>query len=115
MVPLDPAEGVCYTEPMCDEENEEELYCIYQIIALDQDQVNPTVNGRISWERDSSRTSNSDEEIERWQNRLHKVTTLNCNRMVRSLCCVTIEGRELLTGTTHMEELVERCEMPILE
>lgn len=40
---------------------------------------------------------------------------LNCNRMVRSLHCVTIEARELLIDTTHREELVDHCEMTSLE
>jgi len=34
---LDPAEGEHYTKPVCDEENDDELDCIYQIIAQDQD------------------------------------------------------------------------------
>jgi hypothetical protein len=51
----------------------------------------------FSWERESSCTSDSDEEIERWQNRLHEVTTLNCNMMTRSLRCVSTEVRDLPT------------------
>jgi len=68
VVQLDAAEGACYTEPMHDEDSDDELDCIYQITAQDQDRVNPIADRRISWERDSSYTSNSDEEIERWQN-----------------------------------------------
>lgn len=64
IVPLVPAEGACYTKPVHDEDNDEELDCIYQITVKDQDQVNPIVDGRISWEHDSSCTSDSDEEIE---------------------------------------------------
>ena len=64
IVPLDPAEGVRYIEPMHDEDSDDELDCIYQNIAQDHDQVNTIADGRISWERDSSYTSDSDEEIE---------------------------------------------------
>lgn len=48
---------------------------------------------------------------------MHEVTTLNCNMMVRSLRCVTIEAGELPTdaGATNVEELVDRCEKAILE
>ena len=53
------------------------------------------MDGRISWERESSYTSDSDEEIDRWQNRLHEVTTLNSNIMTRSLHCVSSEVRNL--------------------
>ena len=42
---------------------------------------------------------------------------LNCNMMVRSLCCVTIEARELPmdAGATNMEEHVDHSEKIILE
>ena len=90
VVPLDPAKGVRYTEPMCNDDNNDELDCIYYITVQDQDQVNPSTDGRISWECDSSCTSNSDEdeEVEHWQNQLHEVRTLNCNMMIRSLHCM---------------------------
>ena len=68
VVPLDPAKGVRYIELVHDKDSDDELECIYQITAQYHDQVNPIVDGRISWEHDSSCTSDSDEEIERWQN-----------------------------------------------
>lgn len=82
MVLLDPTEWLRYTEPMRDADSDDELDCIYQITVQDQDRVNLTVDGRLSWDDDSSCTSDSDEEVERWQNWLHEVTMLNCNRMV---------------------------------
>lgn len=106
VVPLDPTEGACYTEPVRDDNIDIELDCIYQITTRDQDRVNLIEDGPISWERDSSCTSDSDEEIKRWQNRLHEVTTLNCNQMTRMLRRVVSEVKELLAaeGTTRMEE-----------
>ena len=95
MVPLNPVEGSRYTELVCDDESDDNLDCIYKITIWEQDWVNPTTHGRISWERESSYTSNLDEKIERWQNRLHEVTTLNYNMVIRSLCCVTTEVRDL--------------------
>lgn len=76
-----------------------------------------TANGRISWERDSSCTSDSDEEVERWQNQLHEVIMLNCNMMIRSLHCVTIEERELPTydGVTVVDEFLDKFESVIPE
>ena len=62
MVPLDPAEGSRYTDSVRDDD----LDYIYKITAGEQDWVNPTKDGRLSWERESSCTSDSDEEIERW-------------------------------------------------
>lgn len=117
VVPLDPAEGVGYTEPVRDDDSDNELDCIYQIMMQDQDQVNLTADGRISWEHDSSCTSDSDEEIEHWQNRLHEVTTLNCNMMIRSLWCVTPEEREIPTydGVTSVDELLDKFESIVLD
>lgn len=53
IVPLDPAEGSRYTEPVCDYESDDDLDCIYKITMLDQDWVNPTTDGRITWDHES--------------------------------------------------------------
>lgn len=46
IVPLDPIEGVCYTEPVCNyEESDDELNQIYKIIMWDQDWINPMADG----------------------------------------------------------------------
>jgi len=95
VVPLDLVEGLRYTDPVHDCDSDDDLDCIYKKTAQDHDWVNPAVDGRISWERESTCTSDLDKEIERWQNWLHKVTTLNCNVMIRSLHCVATEARDL--------------------
>ena len=79
--------------------------------------MNPTTDGRISWECESSYTSDSYKEIERWMNRLHEVTTLNCNMMVRSLHYVRMEARELLTydGLMVMDGFLTKFEIVVLE
>ena len=59
--------------------------------------MNPTMDGWIALEHESSCTSDSNEETEQWKNRLHEVTTLNCNMMTRSLHCVSTEVRDLPT------------------
>ena len=112
VVPLDLAEGARYTGPVRNDESDDDLECIYKITIQDQYWVNPTADGRISWERESSYTSDSDEEVERWQNQLHEVTTLNCNMMIRSLRRMTTEERELLTydGLTVVDEFLRKFE-----
>ena len=45
VVPLDPAEGACYTEPLRKDDNDDDLDCIYQITMQDQDWVNSTEDG----------------------------------------------------------------------
>ena len=57
----------------------------------EQDCVNPTVEGKLSWEHDSSCTSNSEEELEYWKNRLHEVSTSRCARITKSVHCMISE------------------------
>lgn len=57
--------------------------------------MNPTMDGRILWEHESSCTSDSNEETKIWQNWLHELTMLNCNMMIISLLCVATEARNL--------------------
>ena len=65
IVPLDPAEGSRYTEPVCDYGSDDDLDYIYKIKTRDRDLVNPIVDGRIMWDCESSCTSVSNKEIER--------------------------------------------------
>ena len=65
VVPLDPAKGPRYTEPVRDyEESNDDLDQIYKITTQYQDWVNPIVDGCIAWDRESSCTSYSYEELE---------------------------------------------------
>ena len=63
IVPLDLAKGERYTEPV---REEEEVDHIYKLTARDEDWINPTTNGVLSWERDNECFSDSDEEMENW-------------------------------------------------
>ena len=65
VVPLDPAEGECYTKPVCNEETNDELDCIYQIVVQNPGQMHYNDNRRTSWERESICTIDSEEETER--------------------------------------------------
>ena len=73
IVPLDPAEGVRYTEPAYEEE---ELDHIYRMIAQDEDQGDPTTGGVFNWEKNREYFSDPDIELESWQTRLHNVSAL---------------------------------------
>ena len=79
--------------------------------------MNPTTERWISWEYESSCMSNSNEEIERWQNRLYKVTTLNCNMMTRSLHYVFKEVGDLPVddGLSEVDTFFDRFEREVLE
>ena len=65
IVLLDPIEASRYTKLVRDYESDDDLDCIYKITIRDQDWVNPTVDGRITWDRESSYTLDFDEELER--------------------------------------------------
>lgn len=68
-MPLDPAEGTCYTKPVHDfVEDDDDLDQMYKIIVRGKYWINPTADGRIVWDRDSSYTSDSNEELEHWEN-----------------------------------------------
>lgn len=68
IVPLDPTEGVCYTEQIHDYvENDNEMDQIYKITTRDQDWINPMIDGWTAWERYISCTSDSNEELEHWK------------------------------------------------
>ena len=64
IIPLDLDEGSRYTEPVHDYDSDDYLDCIYKITSRDQDWVNHTVDGWITFECEISCTSDSDEEIE---------------------------------------------------
>jgi len=66
VVPLDPIEGAQYTESVHDDNSDDDLNYIYKITIKGEDWVNPTIDGRISWERENSCTSDLDEEIKQW-------------------------------------------------
>ena len=75
--------------------------------------MNPTADGHIAWDRESSFTSNSDEELEHLQNRLHEVSTIHCNMMTKSLRYVSSKVKDLphydgLTDADHFLDAFER-------
>ena len=90
IVPLDPAEGPQFTEPTYEKE---ELDHIYKITAQDEDQVNPTYEGMLCWEKDNESFSDFDEELENWQGRLHEVSTLRSLWTIRNFCCISTTER----------------------
>lgn len=66
VVLLDPPKGVRYIVPVCDNDSDDDLDFIYMITMQEEDWVNPTADGRISWEHEISYSSDLDEEIEQW-------------------------------------------------
>jgi hypothetical protein len=78
-VPLDPSEGERFVEPTClDLEKIEQLY---RTTTRDEDYVNPTVDGILSWRSITSCATDSYTGLEKWQQRLHEVSMRRCERI----------------------------------
>lgn len=56
IMPLDFAEGVRYTEPVCDYVEDDDIDQIFKRTVHDEDWINPTADGWIMWDRDKSCT-----------------------------------------------------------
>ena len=82
---LDPLKGPRYVEPVFKEGHGDHLGTIYIIIALWEDYINPTTDGNLSWKCESSCTLESGEALEKWQNRLHEVSSIKCARITKSV------------------------------
>ena len=62
--PLDPSEGARYTELDKEEYNAVEIDNIYQVTTKEEEQINPTADGKFNWQHDTSFASDSKEELE---------------------------------------------------
>ena len=64
IVSLDLTKGAQYTEPNHDYYEDENIEHIYKLTTWNEDWINPTVDQRISWEKDNSYQSDSNKELE---------------------------------------------------
>ena len=69
VIPLDPSQGKRYTETLKDED-QDVLDQIYNITAKEEDYEDPHVEG---WEFGSSCMTDSEDDLESWQNRLYEL------------------------------------------
>lgn len=60
IVPLDPAEGAWYTEPIWDYYEEDDIKQIYKLTMWNEDWINPMADGRNTWEKENSCNLGSD-------------------------------------------------------
>jgi hypothetical protein len=79
IAPFDPSEGERFVEPTC--LYLEEINQLYRTIAHDEDYVNATADGILSWRSITSCVMDSDTGLEKWKQRLHKVSTRRCTRI----------------------------------
>jgi len=60
----------------------------------DEDYVKPTADGVLSWWSITSCATDSDTGLEKWQQRLHKVSMRRCARIDRAVRWIGIEIKE---------------------
>ena len=95
IAPLDPYQGPRYIEPIRAEEEAHNIDSLYQMTANQNDYINPTAEGNISWRCDSSCASDSDVGLENWQNRLYEVLARRCTYLTKSLRWIRAELKDI--------------------
>ena len=108
IAPLDPSMGPCYTKPIRDEEEEKEIDDLYKMTTTQDDYINPTIDGTLSWRYTSSYTSNSKAGLENWKNRMHEISGRRCAHLTKSLPCIGTEVCEDPTfdGLTSIQKFL---------
>jgi hypothetical protein len=76
IAPLDPSEGERFVKPTC--LDLEEIGQLYRTTVHEEDYINPTADGVLSWCNITSCATDSDTGLENWQQRLHEVSTRRC-------------------------------------
>ena len=105
IIPLDPSQGERYTEPLRDED-QDVLEHIYNITAKEEDYVDPSAEGIIDWQCNSSCMTDSDDGLENWQNLLYELHGHRCARLTKSLRWLTSQTSALpiFDSSTNTEE-----------
>jgi hypothetical protein len=83
IAPLDPSEGERSIEPTF--LDLEEIDQLYRTTSRDEDYVNPTAYGVLSWRTITSYTTDSDIGLENWHQRLYEVSMRRCARIDRAV------------------------------
>ena len=61
---------------------------------ISKDYIHPTIDGELRWRSDSSASSDSDDALENWKNRLHEVLFRKCGLITQSLCRIETKAVE---------------------
>jgi hypothetical protein len=115
IVPLDPSKGERFIETTF--LDLEEISQLYITTARDEDYVNPTGDGILSWKSITSCVSDSYTCLENWKQRLDNVSTRGCPRIDRTVRWVGTEIREPSSfhGVNDLEAFLACYEEEVLE
>ena len=92
---LDPTKGSHYTKPIHTEEETRDVDDLYKVTSSQDDNINPTANGTLSWHYASSCTSDSDEGLENWNNQMHELSGRRCACLIKSLRWIGTKVRQV--------------------
>ena len=104
ILPLDPSQGERYTEPLRDEDqNHSET--IYNITAQEEAYEGPPT---VGWESGSSYMTDSEDNLESWQNRLYELHGHRITRPTKSLRWLSSQPSALPTfdGSTDPDPFI---------
>jgi hypothetical protein len=90
---------------------------LYKTTVCDDNYVNPTEYGILSWQRITSCVTDSDTGLENWQQRLHEFSTRRCARIDRIVRWLGTEIREppSFHGVNDLEAFLAQYEDEVLE
>jgi len=90
---------------------------LYRTTGRDEDYVNPTADGVLSWQSITSCVLDSDTGLENWQQRLHEVSTRRCTRIDHAVRWVGTYIREppSFHGVNDLEEFLTQYKDEVLE
>jgi hypothetical protein len=105
IAPLDPDEGQRYNEPIREEDREYELENIYKLTVIQQDYINPMVDGNLRWRSDNACSLDSEEALENWKNKMYEVSTRRYVRLTREVRWIgtTVSNFPTFDGLNHLE------------
>jgi hypothetical protein len=117
VAPLDPSYCERYVEPVPDSVLEDDVNQLYRTTARDEDYVNPTTDGVLSWRSINSDMSDSDTGVENGSKYCMKVSTRRCTRVTRAVRWVGTEVRQFPTFTEedNLENFLTEFESEVLD
>jgi hypothetical protein len=112
IAPLDLDEGQRYTNPIREEDCAYELENIYKLTARQQDYINPMADGNLSWRSDNACSSDSEEALENWKNKMYEVSTRRCARLTIEVHWIdtTISNLPTFDGLNPLETFLSDFE-----
>ena len=84
---------------------------------ISEDYIHPTVDGILGWHGVIFVSSESDDALENWQNRLHEVSFRKCGLITQSLWCFSTETVEfpIYEGLPRLSEFFQEFEEKLFE